>query len=503
LTILKRKKKKNLEYFLIITGKNQVSGFFQHDRALLISKRVSCVNIVQKFIENIKQRNHLNSFINVFENDALKRAELIDKKINNGNAGPLAGMILAIKDNIAVKDKPMTCGSEILRDFNSPYNATVVQRLEQADAVVIGKTNMDEFGMGSSGENSAFGATLNPADVKRTPGGSSSGSATAVAAELVHAALGTDTGGSVRQPAAFTGVVGFRPTYGRISRFGLTAFASSFDQIGVFAHNVEDCALILNIISGFDPKDATSADIMPINTIGRTNTDFKGVKIGVVREYLDFLIAPEIKNCIEKVVEFLKNEGAEIIPVSLSLSEYEVSVYYFIANAEASSNLSRYDGVRYGYRFEENGVKLRGMYKKTRSLGLGREVKTRILMGTNVLSSKNYESLYKRAVGIREEIKKEYDSVLNTVDFLLSPVSPTLPFLLGEKKNDSLRMYLSDLFTVSAPLCGLPAISLPVCRRMKLPVGVQFTAARFRDDELLNFSNKLLKIFNWGDTNGA
>ncbi len=426
----------------------------------------------------------LNAFTSLCRDQALEDAAAADRAVAAGCPGRLAGLILGVKDLIAMEGLPTTCGSRMLERYVSPYTATAVRRLRSEGAVVVGRTNMDEFGMGSSNENSAFGPVRNPADPERTPGGSSGGSAAAVAAGVVMAALGTDTGGSVRQPAAHTGTVGLRPTYGRVSRHGLVAFASSLDQIGSLSRTVEDTARILEVMAGPDPLDATcSGEPVPSysETIGREMT---GLRVGLPREFLDDGVDADVRAAVETAAGRLEQAGGRLVPVSLPHAAYGIATYYLICTAEASSNLARYEGAHYGLRAgEEDGLDT--MMVRTRHAGFGNEVKRRILLGTYVLSAGYVEAYYRKALKARTMIVRDFDDVFRNCDVVLGPTTPTTAFRLGEKTDDPMAMYLSDIFTVTAPLAGLPAISVPAGRdRNGLPVGVQLTGKRFGEEDL-------------------
>ncbi len=443
------------------------------------------------FLAAIEQKKRLNAFLSVFADEALDRARVIDRKRAAGTAGPLAGMILAVKDNICIKNHPVTCGSRILQNFTSLYNATVIRRLLDADAVIIGTTNMDEFGMGSSTENSAFGPVHHPFDETKVPGGSSGGSAVAVAAGMVHAALGSDTGGSIRQPASFCGIVGLKPTYGRVSRYGLVALASSLDQIGPLAHCAADAAHVLNVIAGHDPMDSTSADVPVPDYLSFLTGDVKGVKIGLPKESLGQGLHGDVRAAIERCCDMLREGGAELVDVSLPHSEYTISTYYILMTAEASSNLARYDGARYGYRAA--AVRdLSDMYIRSRSEGFGAEVKRRIMLGTYVLSAGYYEAYYRKAQKVRRLIQRDFLDAFARVDCMLMPTAPTTAFTLGEKIDDPLAMYLSDIYTVSANLAGIPAISVPCgTDRNGLPIGVQILGKPFDEGMILQVASYL------------
>ncbi len=459
--------------------------------AKLKSKEISLIENVKQFLDKIELNNDLNAFTFVFE-DVLSQAQIVEDKILNGSEGKLAGMVIAIKDVIAIKNKPLTCSSKILENFNSVYNATVVQKLIDEDAIIIGKTNCDEFAMGSSNENSAFGKVLNPVDKSRVPGGSSGGSAVAVAAQLCDVSLGTDTGGSIRQPASFCGIYGLKPTYGRVSRYGLTAFASSFDTIGPFANNLEDIALVLSVISGKDEFDSTSKDV-EIPDFLELNPKTEKIKIGIPQEFFGNGLNEEVKNVIQQKIDILsKNENVEFIDIHLPHNEYSIATYYILTTAEASANLQRYDGVRYGVR-DENQGELDAMYTQTRSNGFGKEVKRRIMLGTYVLSSGYYDAYYTKAQKVRRLIQEDFQNAFTKVDVILTPTSPFTAFKIGEKSSDPLEMYLSDIYTTSANLAGIPGISIPVGNDSNgLPIGMQLLSDQFDENILINTA----KMFN-------
>jgi len=448
---------------------------------------ISLEENIEYFSDHIQKNKKLNAFNFTFIDEARLHSKKIEEKIKSGSNGKLAGAVIAVKDVLSIKDKPTTCSSKILKDFTALYTATAVQKLIDEDAIIIGKTNCDEFAMGSSNENSAFGIVLNPFDNKRVPGGSSGGSAAAVAAELCDAALGTDTGGSIRQPAAFCGVYGLKPTYGRVSRYGLTAFASSFDSIGSFTRNIEDAAAILQIISGKDNHDSTSIDIGIPDFINNLSSN-KKFKIGIAEEYLGEGLSLEIKESILNLIERLKEKNFEIIPIHLPHTEYTIAAYYILTTAEASSNLARYDGARYGYR-SENSRTLLDMYKLSRSEGFGNEVKRRIMLGTYVLSAGYYDAYYRKAQKVRRLIKKDFDIAFEKVDLILTPTAPTTAFKIGEKSDDPLEMYLSDVYTTSANLAGIPGINIPLAKnKIGLPIGVQLLVNQFEELKLLQMS---------------
>ena len=428
----------------------------------------------------------LNAFLEIDREGALRRAEEIEK---GGNVGALAGIPIAVKDNICVKGLQASCGSKILGDYHPPYNATIVERLTNAGAVVIGKTNCDEFAMGSSNENSAFGPVRNPWDTTRVSGGSSGGSAASVAAGIVPVALGSDTGGSVRQPASLCGVVGIKPTYGRNSRYGLVAFASSLDQIGVFAREVEDVARVLGVIAGRDPHDATSADVPVPDYTAELTGDLQGARLGFPRALFGKGLDEEVKTSVETVIDVYRELGAEIVDVELPHAGYAIAVYYIIATAEASSNLARYDGVRYGFRAEET-PELRQMYRKTRQEGFGPEVKRRIMLGTYVLSAGYYDAYYRKAQQVRDLIKNDFLEAFKRCDALITPTSPTPAFPIGEKVDDPLAMYLNDIYTVTANLAGVPGISVPCgLSSERLPIGFQLLGPYWSEPVLLKLAH--------------
>lgn len=444
---------------------------------------------VEYFLNKIEENKNLNAFNFVFE-DSILKAEEIEQKIKNNSASKLAGMVIAIKDVLAIENEPLTCSSNILRNFEAIYSATAVQKLVDEDAIIIGKTNCDEFAMGSSNENSAFGKVLNPYDIERVPGGSSGGSAVAVAANLCDLSLGTDTGGSIRQPAAFCGIYGLKPTYGRVSRYGLTAFASSFDTIGPFANSIEDIALVLEIISGHDQKDSTSAKINSENFSISLNEKEK-FKIGLPKEYFSAGLNEEIKKLIFDKVEFLKTLGHEVIEISLPNTEYSIATYYILTTAEASSNLARFDGAHYGFRSKDS-KNLNDMYTNSRTEGFGAEVKRRIMLGTYVLSSGYYDAYYRKAQKVRRLLKNDFDEVFKTVDIILTPTTPNVAFKIGEKSDDPLSMYLEDIYTTSANLVGIPGLNIPIgYNSEKLPVGMQIMANQFQEKKLLQLARQL------------
>lgn len=457
---------------------------------------LTCVERVQYHLEHIEKRKDLNAFLSVFYEEALTRASLIDKKIKNGTAGRLAGLVVGLKDVLAYKDHPLQAGSKILNGFNSQFNATAVQRLLNEDAIIIGRQNCDEFAMGSSNENSAFGPVRNSADPTRVPGGSSGGSAVAVQADMCQVSIGSDTGGSVRQPAAFCGVVGLKPTYGRISRYGLLAYGSSFDCIGIFSKSLEDVALVLEVIAGEDEHDSTvSRKAVPSYSNDLKTKAEKPQRIAYIRETLESdALQPEIKSALEQKIQSLKAKGHVVDAIDFPLLEYILPTYYILATAEASSNLSRFDGVRYGYR-SDNVTDLHSLYKKTRAEGFGKEVQRRILLGTFVLSASYYDAYYTKAQKVRRLIREKTKEVLSRYDFILMPTTPTTAFKLGELTDNPLEMYLADLFSVQANVAGIPGISLPCGVDQKgLPIGLQVLTDDFRESDLLQFSKAFMEI---------
>jgi len=452
---------------------------------MLLRKEVTCREVTEAVLKQIeKVENRIHAYITLLSDSAMEQAILADTRYKKGQAGPLTGIPLAIKDLICTQGIRTTCGSHILENFIPTYDATVIEKLKTTGAVFVGKANMDEFAMGSSTENSFFGPTHNPWDLARIPGGSSGGSAAAVAADECIASLGSDTGGSIRQPAACCGVVGLKPTYGLISRFGLVAFASSLDQIGPFGKDVRDIALLMNGISGHEPRDSTSVDIpVPDYTRALVN-DVRSMVLGVPREYFIEGIDPEVESAVREAIRTLEKLGAKVVEVSLPHSEYALAVYYIIAPAEASSNLARYDGVKYGFRAKGN-YDLLEMYKESRSQGFGAEVKRRIMLGTYALSAGYYEAYYRKASQVRTLIQEDFRKAFSQCDVLLMPTAPTPAFKLGEKVDDPLQMYLSDIFTIPCNLAGLPGLSLPCgFSRQGLPIGLQILGNHFQEEKI-------------------
>ena len=506
---------------------------FSEAHRALEADETSCEALVSSFLERIDERNdELNAFTSVDRDGALNHARYLDSQRERGNPRPLAGLVLGVKDNICIRGYPVTCGSRMLKDFSSLYDATVIDRLRDAGAIFIGKTNCDEFAMGSSNETSHFGPVRNPHDPEYVPGGSSGGSAAAVAAGMCHAALGSDTGGSVRQPAAFCGVVGLKPTYGRVSRSGLVAFASSLDVIGPLANNVEDVATLLNVIAGEDPDDSTSAPVSVPDYRNALTGTVEGLKIGLPTEYFEEGLDPAVREIVETQVDRLERNGATVEQVSLPHTEYGVATYYLVATAEASSNLARYDGIRYGYRADLKETKqalrerrselkselstartqgneervaaleaelddeqssLDALYTQTRTEGFGDEVKRRIMLGTYALSAGYHDKYYEKAQRVRTLIRHDFDRAFEDVDVLVTPTTPSPAFELGAKSDDPLEMYLNDIYTVTANLAGIPGLNVPAGAHPEtgLPVGMQLLGPHFDEAVLLQVGDVL------------
>ncbi len=454
----------------------------------LSKKEISITNITKAYVENIeKHEKDVQAFITPLSKEALEKAKELEAKVESGEiSGSLAGIPIGIKDNICTKGIRTTCASKMLENFISPYDATVMEKVNSENMINLGKLNMDEFAMGASTEYSYFQKTRNPWNLKSVPGGSSGGSAAAVAANMVPWALGSDTGGSIRQPASFCGVVGLKPTYGLVSRYGLVAFASSLDQIGPITKDVKDSAILLNVITGHDEKDTTSINTEKIDYTKALKNDVKGLKIGIPKEYFGEGIKPEVKQSLEKAIETYKKLGATVEEFSLDIADYALATYYIIACAEASSNLGRFDGIRYGYR-TENYTNLKDIYRNSRSEGFGAEVKRRIILGTYVLSSGYYDAYYKKAQQVRTLVKKEFDKAFEKYDVLLTPTSPTVAFELGTRSNNPLEMYLADICTVSVNIAGLPGISIPCgVDSNGMPIGMQLIGNKFKEETILN-----------------
>ncbi|MBW9274194.1 MAG: Asp-tRNA(Asn)/Glu-tRNA(Gln) amidotransferase subunit GatA [Candidatus Thiodiazotropha sp. (ex. Lucinisca nassula)] len=457
----------------------------------------SSVELTRHFIERIERLNgDLNALITPTPDQALAEAEAADRVIRSGQAGPLTGIPLVQKDIFCTKGVKTSCGSRMLDSFVSPYDATVVERLKQAGTVTLGKANMDEFAMGSSNETSYYGPVRNPWDRDRVPGGSSGGSAAAVAARLAVAGTGTDTGGSIRQPAALCGITGLKPTYGRVSRFGMIAFASSLDQAGPMTSSAEDAAMLLQAMAGFDSRDSTCAD-QPVPDYSATlNDSLRGLKIGLPREYFDAGLDSAVAASIDGAIDLYKQLGAEVVDISLPNTALAVPTYYVVAPAECSSNLSRFDGVRFGYRCEDP-KDLEDLYKRSRGEGFGAEVKRRILIGTYALSAGYYDAYYLKAQKTRHLISDDFKRAFETVDVIMGPTTPTTAFALGEKTDDPVTMYLNDIYTIATNLAGLPGISIPVQPVSGLPVGLQIIGNYFTEGKLLNVAHRLQAETNW------
>ena len=460
-------------------------------------KEVSSVELTRVFLERINKYKELNAFITVDPERSLTQARAADARIGEGGAGALAGVPIAQKDIFCADGWRTTCGSKILSNFTAPYDATIIGKFNAAGAVCLGKTNMDEFAMGSSNETSYYGGVKNPWDTAAVPGGSSGGSAAAVAARLSPAATGTDTGGSIRQPSALTNLTGLKPSYGRVSRYGMIAFASSLDQGGPMCRTAEDAALLLNVMAGFDPRDSTSVDA-PVPDYTQTLTgDIKGLRIGLPKEYFGEGLDPEVARTIEAAIAEYKKLGAQVVEVSLPNSQLAIPCYYVLAPAEASSNLSRFDGVRYGYRARDY-TDLLDMYCKTRAEGFGAEVKRRIMIGTYALSAGYYDAYYLKAQKLRRLIAEDFRRAFERCDVIMGPTSPTTAFKIGEKSDDPVAMYLSDIYTISVNLAGLPGMSVPAGFDSKgLPVGLQLIGKYFDEARLLNVAHRYQQVTDW------
>ena len=470
---------------------NQVAG-------LLREKSISSVDLTQLYLDRIQQQNpEINAYLTVDVKGALNAAQKADDRLSKGDATPLTGIPLAVKDLFCTEGLTTTCASKMLRHFKPPYESTVTKKLRESGAVILGKTNMDEFAMGSSNETSFFGPVRNPWDKTRIPGGSSGGSAAAVAGALCTASIGTDTGGSIRQPAALTGITGLKPTYGRVSRFGMIAFASSLDQAGPMTQTVEDAAIMLQIMAGHDPMDSTSINMPVPNYRQALSNDIRGLRIGIPKEYFADGIQEPVRQAVEKSIETFQSLGAEILSVSLPHTEYAIPTYYIIAPAEASANLARYDGVRFGHRCE-NPKDLQDLYFRTRAEGFGDEVKRRIMLGAYVLSSGYYDAYYKKAQKVRRRIANDFETAFQSVDLILTPTTPETAFKIGEKSDDPVRMYLSDIFTINANLAGLPGLSIPCgFDDQKLPIGVQLIGRPLEESVVLSAGHAFQQVTDW------
>ena len=467
--------------------------------ALIKDKKISPVELTKAFLERIETVDKdLNTYITVLSDQALKTAESAENEIMKGNyLGPLHGVPIGLKDIFVMKDVAATCGSKMLENFISPYDATVTTRIKKSGAVILGKNNMDEFAMGSSNETSFFGPVRNPWNTGKVPGGSSGGSASATAAGLCTASLGTDTGGSIRQPAALCGVTGLKPTYGRVSRYGMIAFASSLDQAGPLTRSVEDAAIILNTISGRDKLDSTSVDVPVPDFTKNLNGDIKGMKIGIPKEYFVDGMDNDVERAVLKAIQDIKSLGAEIVEISLPHTKYAISTYYIIAPCEASSNLARYDGVRYGYRAPD-ADSLRDLFFRSRSEGFGEEVKRRIMLGTYALSSGYYDAYYLKSQKVRTLIREDFKKAWETVDVIVAPTTPETAFNINEKTDDPIKMYLSDVLTIPCNIAGIPGLSTPCgFSSDNLPIGLQILGKSFDEDSILRVAHAYEKVNNW------
>lgn len=463
----------------------------------LAEKQYSSVEITQDYLNKINQRNaELNCFISVTGEQALKQAADADALLVSGKGSVLTGIPIAHKDIFCTDGVKTSCGSKMLDNFIAPYNATVIEKFNQSGSVMLGKTNLDEFAMGSSNENSFYGSVGNPWDVSRVPGGSSGGSAAAVAARLAPGATGTDTGGSIRQPAALCGITGIKPTYGRVSRYGIVAFGSSLEQAGPFAHTAEDCALLLQSMSGFDSRDSTSVDQAVPDFSVDLNNDIAGLKIGLPKEFFAEGLDADVARVIESAIAEFKKLGAEIVDINLPNMGLSIPVYYVVAPAECSSNLSRMDGVRFGHQCE-NPLDLEDLYKRSRSEGFGEEVKRRIMIGTYALSAGYYDAYYLKAQQLRRLIKQDYVRAFEQVDVILCPTTPEVAFKRGEKTDDPVNMYLQDIYTLSLNLAGLPGMSIPAGFSQKMPVGLQLIGNYFEESRILNAAHKFQQATDW------
>jgi len=473
----------------------EYTSIYQYQLALT-QGNTTCVAAVRHYLSKIEKSKQLNAFVKVFADEALQNAAALDEKRKAGNAiGKLHGVVIAIKDVICYKDHPLTAASGILKNFTSLYSATAIEKLLREEAIIIGVCNCDEFAMGSTNENSVYGNVLNAMDETRVPGGSSGGSAVAVQAGLCMVSLGSDTGGSVRQPADFCGIVGLKPTYGRISRYGLIAYASSFDQIGIFANNVEDASKVLEMIAGADEYDSTVSQ-KPVENYSEALKETKKFRFAYFKETLEHpSLDTEIADGINKLIEQVKNDGHEVTALSFEYLDYIVPAYYILTTAEASSNLSRYDGVRYGYRSKKTSSDLTEFYKHNRSEGFGKEVKRRIMLGTFVLSTGYYDAYFAKAQKVRRKLVEKTELVFSEFDLILMPTSPSVAFKIGEKTDDPIAMYLADIYTVFANLTGIPGISLPLFKHSNgMPFGIQLMAKQFNELSLLQASQQLMEF---------
>jgi aspartyl-tRNA(Asn)/glutamyl-tRNA(Gln) amidotransferase subunit A len=479
-----------------LTTQNRLTIHEAHQ--LLIDHKISSVELTRSALERIQQvEPRVRALVSVTADTALQQAQKADDMIKNGQAGPLTGIPAIIKDNMCTRGIKTTCSSKMLENFVPPYNATVIEKLNGSGMVMVGKANMDEFAMGSSTENSAFFTTHNPWDLQRVPGGSSGGSAAAVAAGEAVYALGSDTGGSIRQPAGFCSVTGLKPTYGRVSRYGLVAFASSLDQIGPLTRDVTDCALVMNSISGHDKRDSTSASLATPDYTRSLKADLKGMRIGIPKEYFVKGMQPAVNTAIETAIKVVEDLGAVITrEVSLPSTPYALAVYYILAPSEASANLARYDGVKYGFSYPE-GLNMWDAMQKTRQFGFGAEVKRRIMLGTYALSAGYYDAYYLKAQKVRTLIRQEFDRSFEKYDALITPTSPSVPFRIGEKADDPVQMYLSDVCTLPINIAGVPAISIPAGFVQGLPVGMQIIGKPFSEETLFHIAFAYQQATDW------
>jgi aspartyl-tRNA(Asn)/glutamyl-tRNA(Gln) amidotransferase subunit A len=475
----------------VLFTENSISSI----REKIYSGTLNCRTVINNTIDDIERKNpSLNAFISLQIDAAQKRAEELDSlPLYKKKEKPLLGIPIAVKDNICTKNVPTTCASKMLENYIPPYNATVIDSIEKAGGIIIGKTNLDEFAMGSTSETSSYGVPRNPHNPEYIPGGSSGGSAVAVASHCVPISLGSDTGGSIRQPGSHCGVIGLKPTYGRVSRYGLIAFASSLDQIGPFANHTSDIGLILSVIAGEDKRDSTCCGIPFENNSNLYKNSLEGMTIGIPKEYFGDGLEKSVRNAITAVIDKLSHTGAKFIDVSLPNVQYAVATYYIICTAEASSNLARYDGVKFGRRATP-AKSLIDMYKKTRQEGFGAEVKRRIMLGTYVLSSGYYDAYYLKAAKVRTLITKDFENVFEKCDAVISPVTPSPAFKIGERCDDPLQLYLTDIYTVSTNLSGIPGISIPCGKEDERPIGVQFMAPKWREDTLITIANVCQKV---------
>ncbi|MEG6612724.1 Asp-tRNA(Asn)/Glu-tRNA(Gln) amidotransferase subunit GatA [Pseudoclostridium thermosuccinogenes] len=465
-------------------------------RSMLDKREISAVELVELYIKRIKEVDHkTNSYITICEEEALLQAKEAQKLINSGSSGSLTGIPVSLKDNICTKDIRTTCASKMLEDFYPPYDATVVKKLKACGAVLLGKTNMDEFAMGGSSQTSYFGGVKNPYDLSRVPGGSSGGAAVSVAAGLAPVSLGSDTGGSIRQPASFCGVTGLKPTYGTVSRYGLIAFASSLDQIGPIAKSAEDCGIILDSIAGYDSDDPTTAHRGAPGSCSKIGMPLNNLKIGIPKEFFGDGINEEVKAAVFAAVKEYEKMGCQVLEVSFPSLKYAIAAYYLISSAEASSNLSRYDGIKFGYR-SKNGESYEELIKNTRAEGFGDEVKRRILLGTYALSSGYYDDYYKKAAYVRQKIKEDYNRIFNTCDVIITPTAPTTAYMIGEQESNPVKMYLADICTVTVNIAGLPAISTTCGYDGKgMPIGMSIVGRPFDESTIIGVADAFERNF--------